>query len=87
MAWRRGLGAGGQQAKAILKTLGDLFGRQDFDPRRGQFERERDAVEADADLGDSGGIGVGQAEVGAGCPGALDEELNSSEGRHAARLG
>ena len=44
--------AAGQQAEAVGQPGGDVLDRQDAHARRGQLDRERDAVEVLADLGD-----------------------------------
>ena len=50
--------------------------REEVDPRRGELDRQRQAVQPQADLGDGGGVVVRQPEVGPDRLGALDEQLD-----------
>ena len=49
-------GRGGQQRQALPEALGDARGREQADPRRRELDRERQALEAPADVGDIGGV-------------------------------
>ncbi len=50
--------------------------REQPDEGRGQFDRQREAVEAMADLGHGGGIGAGHREVGLHGLRPLDKEAH-----------
>ena len=50
VARERGAAAAGEQPEAVVQALGELADRQRAQPRRGQLEREREAVQAAADL-------------------------------------
>ena len=54
VALDRGAPTAGEQPEALVEQGGDLAGRHADDPRRGELDRERDAVEPAADLGDRG---------------------------------
>ena len=64
LAAHRGARAAGQQPEPVVQAVDDLGQRQCPHPRRGQFDRQRHAVEALADLGHGGGVVVGDGEVG-----------------------
>jgi hypothetical protein len=64
MARQDGARATGKQVKTIIQARGDLFGTQSFYPRGGQFDRQRDAVEAVANLGDNRRVVFRHAEMG-----------------------
>ena len=66
--------AAGQQPKAVVQAGGDLLDRQHVHPRRGQFNRQRDAVEPVADLGHGRRLLVGQTERPEGSLRSLDEQ-------------
>ena len=51
LARHRGPAAAGEEPEAVVQPLGDVSARQHVDPRRGELDRERDAVEPAADLG------------------------------------
>mgnify|MGYP007135457263 CR=1 FL=1 len=46
----------GQEAKAIVEPIGDLIDRQGLEPRGGELDRQRDAVETAADPRQSRGV-------------------------------
>ena len=50
LARQRGAVAAGQQPEAIVQALGDLLDRQRAHARRGELDRERNAVEPPADV-------------------------------------
>ena len=93
LARQRGPAAAGEQAEAVVELGQDLLDPQHAGARRRQLERQRDAVEPPADLGDGRRVGVGERELGRDLAGALDEEPHRLEalerGRAAAapRLG
>ena len=66
----------GEQPEAIIEPRGNLLHRQGADPCSGELDRERDAVEPPADLGDRGGISFGDPEFRDGGDRALHEEAN-----------
>ena len=47
--------------------------------RRGELDRQRNAVDRDADAGDGGGVVVGEIDAGIDRPGALEEQLHRRE--------
>ena len=55
LAGQHGTAAAGQQAEAVVEPVGDLAGGEQSEPGRGQFDGERQAVEAAADLGTASG--------------------------------
>ena len=57
----------------------ERLGRNHLDPRRGQFDGQRQPVERQTDIGDRARVLVGQREPGARRPGPLDEQPH---GRH-----
>ena len=63
--------------KRSLEPLGDLLDRQRPHARRGQLDRERDAVQPPADLGDRRGV-LRRSGRSAGCDGtrAVDEQAH-----------
>ncbi len=50
LATHRSAGTTGQQAEAVVQTVDDLVERQRTHPGRGEFDGQRHAVEATADL-------------------------------------
>ena len=71
--------AAGEDAEALVSRSARLWTRHGLDARRGEFDRERDAVETAADIDDDRRIGVGEREAGVGGGGAIDEERNRAE--------
>ena len=63
-----------QELEAAPQSRQHGLGREELDARRGQFDGQRQAVQADADLGHRRGVGVVHPEVGLDRQGALDEE-------------
>jgi hypothetical protein len=59
----RGAVAAGQQPEAVVQPVGDLGERQGAQPRRGQFDRQRQTVERAADPQDGVGVGGVDGEV------------------------
>ena len=53
MTRHRGPRSAGQQAEAIVEPLADLIDREHLDPRGRELDRQRNAIEPPADLGDS----------------------------------
>ena len=70
----RTTGATGQKAETLIQTLGDLRRAEHPDSGRGQFDRQRDPVEADHDLHHRGRVLLGELEVTAHRGGALHEQ-------------
>jgi hypothetical protein len=79
LAWQRGAVAARQQAETIGKVRGDLLDGQRADARRGELDRQRNAVEVAADVGDCGGIGLGHPKRGLGRDGAVGEQAHRFE--------
>ena len=67
-------GAAGEEPEAVVELGGDALGGQLPAAGGGQLDGERDAVEAVADLGDGGGVGVADGERRSGPAGPLDEQ-------------
>ena len=66
--------AAGQQLQMLAETVEHRLRRQHVRSRRGELDRQRQAVEADADLGDRCRVGVGQLELGIDSLRAVDEQ-------------
>ncbi len=66
--------AGGEQAEAVVDARGDLLDRQRAQARCRELERERNAVEAPADLHHGGRVAIVQREGGLSAAGPLDEQ-------------
>ena len=64
LARGRVAGAGAQRAERGVEALGDLGRRQQSAAGGRQLDRQRQPVDAPADLRDRGGVGVAQVEVG-----------------------
>ena len=80
-----------QQAEAALQPRQDRRGRQQLDARRGQLDRQRQPVQAGADLGDRRGVVVGDLESRLDRERPLDEQPDRLVLRHTlggrARIG
>ncbi len=76
LAGQGGAVAAGEQPEAIRQTLGDLFQRHRTDARCGQFQGERDAIQTIADIGQGGGVGVGDLEGRLHGQGTIDKEAH-----------
>ena len=85
LACGRVAGAGAQRAERRVEALGDLAGRQQPAARGRQLDRQRQPVDAPADLRDRGGVGVAEAEVGIVGSRALAEQRDGGHPRQ--RLG
>jgi hypothetical protein len=46
LAWQSGAAAAGQQPETIIQTSSDLLGCECLDASRGQFDRQRDAIQS-----------------------------------------
>ena len=66
--------AAGEEVEALLEPGEQRLRGEQLGARGGELDREREAVEADADLGDRGRVRVRHGEVGLDGAGALDEE-------------
>src|SRR5260221_5714757 len=62
VARQGGATAARQQAKAIVQPRHDLVRRKDLDPRRCQLKRQRNPIQAPADLRDGASVLGGQAK-------------------------
>ncbi len=90
VAFRSAAPAAGEQVEALVETLvearGDVGRRHQCDPRRRELERERDAVEAPADLADLRGVRRIDREPGLHGAGALLEQpRRRRRGHHVDR--
>ena len=76
-----------EEPEAIVESRGDLRRRERRDARGGELDGEREAVEAPADLGDGGGVVVGQLERRRGGASALIEQPHGRgrDGKRRAR--
>ncbi len=63
--------AGGQQREAVVQAGGDLLHRKHLHAGGGQFDRQRDAVQALADLHHVRRVLLGEGKAGVGIGGAL----------------
>jgi hypothetical protein len=66
----------GQQRQPLLQAGQEDVGGEMADPRRGQLDRQRQAVQTPTDLGDGGAVRLRQHEVEANGLGAVDEEAH-----------
>src|SRR5436305_652320 len=66
-----------QETEPIVHGRRDLLGRQHPRPRRGELERQRDAVETEANLGNGGCSFVAHLKVRPRPPCSVDEESHS----------
>ncbi len=64
----------GEEPESIIQARRDLFHRKDFDPCRREFNRQRDAIQALADLSHRRRVLIGYLELRLGGQGAIDEE-------------
>ena len=93
MPGRSGAAAACQQPEPVIELCCDFFNGEDLDPRRGQLDRQRDAVEPGADLRHGGRVDRCQREPGAVRGRTVDEESDrlklcqAVEGRQAVRIG
>ena len=85
LAPHRCAGATGEQTEPVVQAADDLVERERPHPRGGQFDGQRHAVEATADLGDRVGVAVGDREVGPGSAGTVGEQLDGLVGQRQRR--
>jgi hypothetical protein len=64
----------GREQHVVLQPAQQTLECQDFDPRGGQLERERQGIEATANRGDGASIRGGEAKVGLDVANPFDEE-------------
>ncbi|GAA1688101.1 hypothetical protein GCM10009733_100900 [Nonomuraea maheshkhaliensis] len=76
MAGQRGAAAPGEQPEPVVEAFEDLLGGQHPRPDRGQLDRQRQAVEAAAQVGHGGLVGRGQLERAGACRGPLGEQAD-----------
>ena len=76
MPRQRGAAAAREQLECVVQPAGDLLRRQHAHARGGQLDRERDAVEATADLGHRVAVRLGERERGQRRVRPLDEQLD-----------
>ena len=69
-----GAGLGLQELEPRAEALEDVSRREQLDPGGGELERQREPVQADAELGDRVGVQLGELEVGPCVARASDEE-------------
>ena len=73
-----------QQRQAVVQAGGKAFDPKHLDARRGELDRQRQAVEPPANLDDQRGVRIGQREVFDDRGDTLDEQLHGGE---SCRLG
>ena len=66
--------AAGEKIQPVAQARQHRLGSEDVDPRRGQLDRQGEAVQPRADLRNGGRILVGDAEVRLDCHRPLDEQ-------------
>src|SRR5689334_3392166 len=76
LTWEGGATAGGEQAETVVEAAGDLVDRHGAEFGGGQFQRQRDAVQAAADFGDGAEGAVVEGEVRTDGGGAVEEETH-----------
>ena len=86
LAGRRGVAPGAQHAEAVVQSLGDDGGTECAEPAGRQLERERQAVQPDADAGDVGGVLPVQRKLRCGCRRPVDEQPDGLEAEEVVRL-
>ena len=74
LARKRVAAAAGEHAEALVEPLAQLLQAEHLDARRRQLDRERNAVQAPADVGDDRRVFVGQRKALVGRLRAIDEE-------------
>ncbi len=79
LARQRGPVAACQQTEAVRQALGDLLHRKRAQARRGELDRQRNAVQAPTDFGHGRGIPVGDAKGRLRRDRALDEQVHRFE--------
>ena len=65
-----------QHRQALAQPSEQRWWRQQFDAGRGQFNRQRQAIQAGTDLGDCRGAGIAHLEIGLERLGACNEECH-----------
>jgi hypothetical protein len=78
-------GTGGEELEAAGEAGSQRLRGEDFDAGGGQLDRQRQPVEAGADLGDGGRVGFGQGEGRVGRADAGEEERDRRSRRHLRR--
>jgi hypothetical protein len=71
--------AADQHGETVTQPFRDVLDRESPDARRGQFQRERDAVEPTADFHDRVRIPIRQLEVRPHCMSSIEEELDGRD--------
>lgn len=67
---------GGERIEPVLEPVEEIPRSEDPQPRRRQFERQRQPVEPAHDLSHDGSVVDGQIEGRLDLPGAVDEQLH-----------
>ena len=73
-----------RQRQAVVQASGEAFDPERLDARRGELDRERQAVKPSANLDDQRGVRIGEDEVFDDGRCTFDEQLHGGKGR---RLG
>jgi len=82
MARHRGAAAFGEEIETVIEAEGDAVKAELRDAGGGQFDGQRQAIEADGEFGDGLGVGVGDGEGGVGGAGALGEQAGGGIIQH-----
>ena len=80
------MGAVDQFGQRSLQPHSQRGRREEVEPGRGQLDRQRQPVEPANDVGDGGGVGLGQAEVGIGVLSPPDEQVDRGGGGQLSRI-
>src|ERR1700694_316715 len=86
LARQSGTTAQGQKVKPVLQAIEDLAWRHHPDPGRGQFDCQRDSIEALADFRDRRCVRFVEREVWTAESRAIDKQLNSLRPRNLIEL-
>ena len=85
LAAHRGARTAGQQPEPVMQAVEDLGQRQRAHPRRRQLDRQRQTIQARADLGHRGGVVAADGEIRPGMPRPVDEQLDGFIGQRQRR--
>ena len=80
LAGREVAGTSSQGGEAAVQPVAQRLRRQQLDPRRGQLDGERQAVQPADDLGHHSGVVRGQGEARAQCLRSRGEERDRIKG-------
>ena len=78
--------AAGQEPEPVAEAKGDVIGRHRRDARRSELDRQRDPIEAPADLGHAAHVRLGQREARIDRHGTLGEQLHGLGRRRGVEI-